>query len=150
MYGSTLGNYQSYLTAWNGTTSELFVLGGSLPGLTDASSFAWGGSSRLYLLGGTGLFDITLGTPLSASSARMSYLEISSTSQHAVAATTSGEPRIVINHGSTLESVWPMGTPGFWDRFDLGATDSGRIDAVVDGNGDTRACFFRAQKLVLY
>jgi hypothetical protein len=43
-----------------------------------------------------------------------------------------------------------MGTPGFWDRFDLGATDSGRIDAVVDGNGDTRACFFRAQKLVLY
>ncbi len=150
MYGSTLGNYQSYLTAWNGTSSELFVLGGSLPGLTEASSFAWGGGSRLYLLGGSGLFDITLGTPLSASSARMSYLEISSTSQHAVAATTSGEPRIVVNHGSTLESVWPMGTPGFWDRFDLGATDSGRIDAVVDGNGDTRACFFRAQKLVLY
>ncbi len=80
----------------------------------------------------------------------MSYLETASTSQHAVAATTTGEPRIVINHGSTLESVWPMSTPGFWARFDLGATDSGRIDAAVDANNDTRACFFRAGKLVLY
>lgn len=151
LYGSTNGSYQSYLTGWNGTTSELFQLSGSmLPGLSEASSFAWAGGSRLYLLGGTGLFDLALGAPLSTTTARMSYLEISSTSQHAVAATPSGEPRIVINHGSRLESVWPMGTPGFWDRFDLGATDSGRIDAVVDGNGDTRACFFRAQKLVLY
>ena len=93
---------------------------------------------------------MTSSTPLSATTARMSYLETSQTSQHAIAATTTGEPRIVINHGSTLESVWPLATPGFWARSDLGPTDSGRIDAAVDGNGDTRACFFRAQKLLLY
>jgi hypothetical protein len=147
-----VSSYQSYLAAWNGTATEVFQLSGpgGLPSLTDASSFAWGGGTRLYLLGGTGLFDFALSSPLSTTMARMSYLETSTTSQHAIAATTSGEPRLIINHGSTLESVWPMSTPGFWAREDLGAADSGRIDAAVDGNGDTRACFFRAGKLVLY
>lgn len=151
VYGSlTGGSYASYLASWNGTGTELFSLGGSLPGLTTASSFAWAGNARLYLLGGTGLFDLSLASPLASSSARMSYLEASSTTQHAVAATSTGEPRIVINHGSTLESVWPQSTPGFWNRLDLGATDSGLIDVAVDSAEETRACFFRAGKLVLY
>ncbi|MDP3154525.1 MAG: PKD domain-containing protein [Archangium sp.] len=151
VYTSSANSYVSYLVSWNGSVVELFRLDTTpLPGLTDASSFAWAGGSRLFLLGGSGLFDFALGTPLSATTARMSYLETSQTSQHAIAATTTGEPRIVINHGSTLESVWPLSTPGFWARSELGPTDSGRIDAAVDGNGDTRACFFRAQKLVLY
>ncbi|MFZ5439062.1 MAG: PKD domain-containing protein [Myxococcota bacterium] len=150
LYVSTSTVTGSYLASYDGTATEVFSLGGALPGLTTASSLAWAGTNRLYLLGGTGLFDITVGAPLSSSSARMSYLEASTTSQHGVAATSTGAPRIVINHGSTLESVWPLSTPGFWDRFDLGATDSGLIDAAVDGNDDTRACFFRAGKLVLY
>lgn len=151
VYTSSTSSYVSYLVSWNGTLVEMFQLDTTpLPGLTEASSFAWAGSTRLFLLGGSGLFDLELGTPLNTTTARMSYLETSQTSQHAIAATTSGEPRIVINHGSNLESVWPLSTPGFWARSELGPTDAGRIDAAVDGNGDTRACFFRAQKLVLY
>ncbi len=150
IYGSGNGAYLDYLASWNGTATELLPLNTPLPGLSLASSFAWAGSSRLFLLGGTGLYDVSVASPLSSSTALVSYLEVSSTQQHAVAATSTGEPRIVINHGSTLESVWPMSTPGFWSRLDLGATDPGRIDAAVDSNNDTRACFFRAGKLVLY
>ena len=150
IYGSLNGGYYDYLASWNGTATELLPLSSPLPGLSTASSFAWAGGSRLFLLGGTGLYDVSVAAPLNSSTALVSYLETSSTQQHAVAATSTGEPRIVINHGSKLESVWPMSTPGFWDRLDLGATDSGRIDAAVDSNNDTRACFFRAGKLVLY
>jgi PKD repeat protein len=150
-YSSTSGgSFVPYLVSWNGTVNEVKSLGSPLPGLSQASSFAWAGASRLFVLGGTGLYDFGLSSPLSASTAAVSYVETSSTSQHAVAATASGEPRLVINHGSTLESVWPQATPGFWNRVDLGATDPGRIDAAVDANGDTRACFFRAGKLVVY
>lgn len=148
--GSATNGYVSYLASWNGTATELFPLSTPLPGLSSASSFAWAGTSRLFLLGGTGLYDVSVASPLNTSTAMVSYLETTSTQQHAVAASSTGEPRLVINHGSTLESVWPMSTPGFWNRLDLGATDPGRIDAAVDSNNDTRACFFRAGKLVLY
>ena len=146
----TGGSFLPYLASWNGTAGEVFSLGAPLAGLSSFSSFAWAGTSRLYLLGGTGLFDFALGAPLASTTATMSYVETAATAQHAVAASSTGEPRLVINHGSTLESVWPQATPGFWNRLDLGATDSGRIDAAVDSNDDTRACFFRAGKLVLY
>jgi PKD repeat protein len=151
LYTSTTGGgYLSHLAIWNGSASEVVSMAGALPGFSAATSLAWAGTGRLLALGGTGLFDIAVGSPLATSTARMSYVEVSATSQHAVATTSTGEPRLVINHGSTLESVWPDGIPGFWRRFDLGPTDSGRIDAAVDSNNDTRACFFRAGKLVLY
>jgi hypothetical protein len=147
VYSSSTNTYVSYLAAWTASATEVYRLPTNL---SNATSLAWAGASRLFVMGGTGLFDVTLATPLASSTSTMSYLETSSTSQHAVAVTSANSPRIVINHGSTLESVWPHPGSNFWDRLDLGATDSGRIDAVVDATDATRACFFRAGKLVLY
>lgn len=147
--GSTTSGSASFLATWNGSTSEVFPLAGTL-GLTPATSLAWGSTTRLFVLPGTGLVDVSVTSPLASSTARVSYLETSGTQQQAMAVTASGEPRLVINHGTGLESVWPAGTPGFWQRFELGPTDPGRIDAAVDSDGQTRACFFRAGKLVLY
>jgi hypothetical protein len=137
----------SYLATWTAGATEIFNLPRSL---TSATSLAWAGSSRLLVMSGSGLVDVALASPLANSTAVVSYLETSGTQQHAVAITSTGEPRLVINHGSGLESVWPHAGTHLWDRWDLGVTDSGRIDAVVDSNGDTRACFFRAGKLLLY
>jgi PKD repeat protein len=148
VYASSTNSYASYLAAWTTSATEVYRL--TTAALTTATSLTWAGPSRLLIMGGTGLFDVTLAAPLANSTATMSYLETSSTSQHAVAVTSTSSPRIVVNHGSTLESVWPHPGSTFWDRLDLGATDNGRIDAAVDASDDTRACFFRAGKLVLY
>ncbi len=149
-YGSPSTADADYLVTWTPTATAFKSLsGGGLPGLSAATSLAWSGAGRLFMLSGTGLLDVALASPLSATTARHSYVEVSGTGQHAVAATAAGAPRLVVNHGATLESVWPD-TRSFWERADLGATDPGRIDAAVDAAGETRACFFRAGKLVLY
>ncbi len=51
IYSSSTGTYRSYLASWNVTASEVLPLDTTtLPGLTNASTFAWAGGSRLYLL----------------------------------------------------------------------------------------------------
>jgi hypothetical protein len=57
---------------------------------------------------------------------------------------------VLTNRGSTLESVTPRMADDYWVYEDLGATDTGTVDVAVDGAGDTRACFFRAGRLLLY
>jgi hypothetical protein len=139
-----------YLATWTSAATEVLpVSGGALGGLTQATSLAWSAAGRLFMLSGNGLLDVQLASPLSGSTTRRSYLETAGTGQQAVAVDASGAPRIVINHGSTMESV-KADAQGFWTREDLGATDVSVIGAAVDGAGDTRACFFRAGKLMLY
>ncbi|MHB8872317.1 MAG: PKD domain-containing protein [Myxococcaceae bacterium] len=145
LYGST-GTTGHYLTTWTPTAMAYRSLSS---GLTGATSLAWAAPGRLFALSGTGLLDIAIAAPLSASTVSRSYVEVSGTGQHAVATAVGGEPRLVINHGSELESIRP-GPGAFWSREGLGATDTGVIDAVVDSAGNTRACFFRAGKLLLY
>ncbi len=145
-----IGASGDYLATWTSAATDFVSLSaGGLGGLTTATSLTWSAAGRLFLLSGSGLLDVQVASPLAGSTAKRSYLETTTTGQQAVAADSSGAPRIVINHGATLESV-RAGPGGFWTREDLGATDSAIIDAVVDGSGDTRACFFRAGKLMLY
>jgi PKD repeat protein len=136
----------SYLLAWNGTTTVSLLTPIELDSQT---SIAMSGT-HAYVLTGAGLLDVALATSFPTSTVTRSWYETTATSQHTVAVGTAGEPRLVINHASGLEHIVPASQPGFWNRFDLGTVGSGRIDADVDSNGDTRACFFRSGKLMLY
>ncbi|MCA3014386.1 MAG: hypothetical protein INH41_18540 [Myxococcaceae bacterium] len=144
--------------ALNGSFSAYFLIGWTPSGTTVVSlptslggrASMWAtGSTRAYLLSGTGVHDVALSTPLSASTIRQSLVEVFSTSQHAVAADSAGLPRLVVNHGNELESVW-AGPDGFWRRVELGDADPGHIDVAVDAANETRACFVRARKLMVY
>ena len=137
---------QYLLVSWTagGTTTA------SLPSLPGRASIALAGPSRLYALSGNGVMDVQLSTPLSASTLRTSLVETFSTTQHAIATDAAGLPRLIVNHGSTLEVVRSAGSPGFWDWLELGPADSGLIDVSVNGADETRACFVRAGKLMLY
>ncbi|MDC0711836.1 hypothetical protein POL68_25425 [Stigmatella sp. ncwal1] len=43
------------------------------------------------------------------------------------------------------------GTNDYWSRTeDLSQVDAAEIDAAVDAQDETRVCFFRAGKLLLY
>lgn len=130
--------------ALTGTTATALDLGFS--GRTSLASNAAG---HLFSMSGLGLHDITPATPFASSSAQLSLVQASNTNQHAVAIDAAGRPRVVTNRGSTLESVTP-GVGDYWTYEDLGATDNAVIGAAVDGAGDTRACFFRAGRLLLY
>jgi len=138
----------SYLASWTPTTVAFASLS-SFPALTSSTSVAWRGPGQLLMMSGGGLLDVQVGSPLSTSVVQNSYVETSSTSQHAVAADASGAPWLAVNHGSTLEVVH-TGARNFWERENLGATDSAVIDATMDGADAFRVCFFRAGKLLLY
>lgn len=127
-----------------GTTAEALAL--STSGRTSLAVT----SGRAFVVSGAGLHDVAVAMPWSASTSRLSFTEGVSTTQHAVALDGAGRPRVVANLGGTLEALTPTATEDYWTFQDLGATDTGLIDADVDGAGATRACFFRAGKLVLY
>ncbi|MDP1921965.1 MAG: hypothetical protein Q8L14_37335, partial [Myxococcales bacterium] len=145
-YSVSTGSSSSQLVSWTSASTTSV----QLPPLTGRTSMTLQGTSRLYALGGNGVMDVQLSTPLSGSTLRTSLVETFSTTQHAIATDAAGLPRLVVNHGSTLEVVRPAGSPGFWDWLELGPADSGLIDVSVDGADDTRACFVRAGKLMLY
>lgn len=134
----------SGIGALTGTTAEALTL--TFSGRTSLAANAAG---HLFSMSGLGLHDVTPGAPFSSSTAQLSLVQASNTNQHAVAIDAAGRPRVVTNRGSTLESVTP-GVGDYWTYEDLGATDSAIIDADVDGAGATRACFFRAGRLLLY
>jgi PKD repeat protein len=127
-----------------GTTAEALAL--STSGRTSLAVT----SGRAFVVSGAGLHDVAAAMPWSASTSRLSFTQGVSTTQHAVALDAAGRPRVVANLGGTLEALTPTATEDYWTFQDLGATDTGLIDADVDGAGATRACFFRAGKLVLY
>jgi PKD repeat protein len=140
----------------NGTRSDLIswtpaaTATLAIPNLTGGRTSLWAHSpTRAYAVSGAGVFDLGLAPVFTSSTQRQSLVETFSTSQHAVAADAAGLPRLVVNHGGELESVW-AGPDGFWRRFELGAADSGLIDIAVDAANETRACFVRAGKLMVY
>lgn len=61
-----------------------------------------------------------------------------------------GTPLAPAAWAGLLESVTPRASDDYWTYENLGATDTGLVDVAVDGAGDTRACFFRAGRLLLY
>ncbi|MBL8936814.1 MAG: hypothetical protein JNM69_19800, partial [Archangium sp.] len=138
----------SQLVAWTSASGRSSV---PFPNsLSSRTSVAVASPARLYALGGFGVMDVSLATTFASSTMQRSLVETFTTSQHAIAADSAGLPRLVVNHGSTLEVVRSMGSPGFWEWLELGPADSGLIDASVDGANETRACFVRAGKLMLY
>jgi PKD repeat protein len=144
LFPITVGS--SYLVAWTPTATATLAL----PDLGGGRTSMWANSpTRAYAVSSTGVFDLGLAPVFTSSTQRQSLVETFSTSQHAVAADAAGLPRLVVNHGGELESVW-AGPDGFWRRFELGAADSGLIDVAVDAANETRACFVRAGKLMVY
>jgi len=102
------------------------------------------------VLASNGLHRVTLATPYSASAVSLSTVENFTLSEFAVAAAPDGTPRIAVSHGGELETIQP-GPQGAWERTgDLDTVDAAQIDVAVDTLGQTRVCFFRAGKLVLY
>jgi hypothetical protein len=106
-------------------------------------------ATRLYALEAGGLWDVALNPTFSSSTSRRSLVETFSSSQLSVAMDSGGQPRLVVRHGSDLESVW-AGPDGFWRRLELGGIDTGWVDVDVDAANDTRACFVRAGRLMVY
>jgi PKD repeat protein len=143
---ASTGNASWFLVSWTGSATSTV----SIPSVPGRTSMTLASPSRLYALGGNGVMDVQLSMPLSASTLRTSLVETFSTTQHAIATDAAGLPRLVVNHGSTLEVVRAAGSPGFWNWLELGPADSGLIDVSVDGADDTRVCFVRAGKLMLY
>ena len=144
----TTGTNSSQLVAWTAAAGRSSVATSN--SLSTRTSLALASSTRLYALGGFGVMDVTLASTFSSSTMQRSLVETFTTSQHAMAADAAGLPRLVVNHGSTLEVVRSLGSPGFWEWLELGPADPGLIDASVDGANETRACFVRAGKLMLY
>ncbi|MBL8923120.1 MAG: hypothetical protein JNJ54_29995, partial [Myxococcaceae bacterium] len=118
--------------------------------MSGRQSLSLAGANRLYLLGGSGLFDVSMAASFPSTTMTRSLVETFTTSQHVVATDAAGLPRLLVNHGSTLEVVRPASSPGFWQWTELGPAEPGRIDVSVDGANETRACFVRAGKLMLY
>lgn len=135
-----------YLGSWNGTTGEFVNLG-----LTASaySPSAWRAPGVLALISDRGVEDVTVGSPLSATTVRTSLVEPFTTDQQSIAVDQGGQLRIVVNHGTDLELVTGV-SGGFWTRQSLGQIDNAGVDIAVDSQGVSRACFFRAGKLVLY
>ncbi|MDP3237173.1 MAG: PKD domain-containing protein [Myxococcales bacterium] len=137
---------RSFLVGWAAAATSLVPL----PSTGGGRASLWAASStRAYLLSGVGVHDLALSASLGSSTVRQSLVETFSTTQHAIAADSAGLPRLVVNHGNELESVW-AGPDGFWRRLELGRADPGLIDVAVDGANETRACFVRAGKLMIY
>jgi PKD repeat protein len=107
-------------------------------------------SAGPLLLTDSGLLRVTLGTPFSSSSVSMSSVEAFTLSELAVAVDAGGGPRLAFTHDGQLE-VARRGTDNYWSRTeDLSLVDAAEIDAAVDAQDETRVCFFRAGKLLLY
>ncbi len=109
-----------------------------------------GVTGKLFLMSSVGLHDVVIDLVFANSVTRLSLVQASSTNQQSVALDGSGRPRVITNRSGVLESVTPRASDDYWTYENLGATDSGLVDVAVDGAGDTRACFFRAGRLLLY
>jgi len=136
------------LGAWkSGSAAQALTLPANLSGTR--ISTAWAPAGPL-VLSATGLHRVVLATPVSASTVTVSAVESFSLSQFSVAADSGGAPRLAFVHGGQLEVV-RRGTDNYWSRTEnLGQVDAGEIDAAMDGADETRACFFRAGKVLLY
>jgi hypothetical protein len=137
-----------------GTYAHVVAVSGSTFSHVDAGSSGSRQSlvvngSRAYLLGSTGVFDLALNATFPSTMVRQSMIENFTTNQHGIAVDSAGLPRLVANHSGQLESHW-AGSDGFWQRLELGNADPGLIGVSVDGQDQTRACFVRAGKLMLY
>ncbi|QRN99952.1 PKD domain-containing protein [Archangium violaceum] len=137
-----LGSYRP-----GGGLDNLSLSNGFSGGLVATS--AWSGSD-LLLLSSAGLLQLTPEVPLSGSTSRHSPVEEFTLQQAALAVDANGGPRLALAHSGLLEVV-RRGPEGYWVRTaNLSAMDSARIDADVDAEGETRVCFFRSGKLILY
>lgn len=147
MFGvDTTFNYAYRLVAWTSTATA------SIPTstLTSRVGMAMSSPTRALMLSGTGVIDVTLNPTFTSSTTTLSAVELSGTSQHAIAADSNGWPRLFVRHGAELEAVRSLGAPGFWSWQELGAISDGVIDVSVDGANETRGCFIRAGNLMLY
>ncbi|MFT3707711.1 MAG: PKD domain-containing protein [Archangium sp.] len=147
LQGAIGGNYRYFVVAWTSAATSSIQL---TNGLSSRSPSVLPNPNRLYVLGSSGVVDIALASTFSASTQTLSRVELNGTTQHAIAADSNGWPRLLVRHGSDLEVVRSLGSPGFWDWTFLGGGDTGIMDVSVDGANDTRACFIRAGNLMLY
>jgi PKD repeat protein len=143
-------NASSGLGAWKSISApQSLTLPSGMGSSSRRSSLAWGSSGPL-VLASNGLHRVTLATPYSASTVNLSTVENFTLTEFAVAAAPGGSPRIAVSHGGSLETMQP-GPQGAWERTgNLDTVDAAQIDVAVDDQGQTRVCFFRAGKLVLY
>ncbi|MBL8915978.1 MAG: PKD domain-containing protein, partial [Archangium sp.] len=139
-------NYAYRLVAWTSAATAAI----NTNTLSSRIGMALSSPSRVLMMSGTGVLDVSLSATFSASTFTLSPVELSGTSQHAIAADSNGWPRLLVRHGSDLEAVRSLGAPGFWSWTELGSISNGVIDASVDGANETRGCFIRAGNLMLY
>lgn len=138
----------TFLYSVSGTVASSLFLSSATNAFGGFASTALSGT-HLLLQGASGLWDVTLEATFSASTFRTSAFETGAVSQGGLAVDAAGLPRLVIGHGSTLESL-RTNAGGYWVREELGNADSGIIGVAVDGANQTRACFVRASRLLIY
>ncbi|MBZ4401195.1 MULTISPECIES: hypothetical protein [unclassified Myxococcus] len=143
---------RNLLTAVKGTVVETFSLNG-LSSITSWSSLALTPDQHLLVLANgtpTGawgsLFDVTLGTPLSTSTARTSQGDYNAGSNDL--AYSAGKPVIAQRHGTTLELITPDAR-GFWTYTQLGTIQDGTRPSIAirPTDGTPHVCFQRNGKV---
>ncbi|MFN7135529.1 MAG: hypothetical protein ACK4N5_25885, partial [Myxococcales bacterium] len=134
--------YYAHLGAVSGTTASSFSLNpndqnsGFNAGWTSA---AWNGANRILLRTYQGLFDVTVGSPLSSSTFTHSIVEASGTSHGDIAA-AGGKPYLLHMHGSSFEIV-STGTGNYWSYTQVGSGGSGRFALAVNSAGVASICY---------
>lgn len=148
--GTTFGRTHLYSVA-AGVASSLVLSSTSSNAFGTFADSALAGSNRVLFSGSGSVWDLSINTSsFSSSTSSESRTESSGgTASGAIAADAAGKPWVVALHGGSLESLWTKAA-GYWLRADLGAADATQIDASVDGANQTRACFVRSGRLMIY
>ncbi|MFO0597689.1 MAG: PKD domain-containing protein [Myxococcaceae bacterium] len=147
-FDATTFNASYRLVAWTSAATTSVAV---TPSFNNRVSTALTPGGHLLMSGATGVFDVTLAATFTASTFTLSPAELSTLSQHAIAADSNGWPRVVSKHGTDLEAIRSLGAPGFWEWTYLGGpVTAGILDVSVDGADQTRACFIRSGNLMVY
>jgi hypothetical protein len=135
VYGSTTnGSFVDLIGSWNGTaTDNRTMMASGVPGPgwdLSVSSLAWAGTGRFVARTAAGLYDFTIGTPLTASTWTFSANEQNGAGVGDVA--WNGRPVMLHHHsGGSMELVTPSAVgASFWTWTQLG-TSSGVSASVA-------------------
>ncbi len=144
-YGSPSTNDAYYLATWTPTATafkSMTLAGTAAPGFnSNRTSLAWAGAGRLISRSVEGVYDISLASPLSASTLTWSVNEAGGGSSVGDLTWAGGRPYVLHQHGSSLELVTPNAS-GFWTYTQLGSTaGASAAMAMHPSSGQPSICY---------
>lgn len=138
-----------YLGSWNGTTAEYVTISNtSVSNVyfdTGWASGSLGATGKLVYRTQDGIFHITLGTPLSATTATYSSVETAGAQYGDLA--YAGKPYLLHLHGQNLELV-THNAQGYWSYTQLGSSNNNVMSLAVNGAGNPSVCYQQSSRVM--